>query len=94
MEDNHWDPIVSMPIPLPISHSIPNDDSIQKDAADHSQPAPVEPNYPNLSSSQEPQIPVEPMEIDLGEDLGSEKHMKVYSRRGKHPTPQLGQLLE
>ena len=95
--ENHWDTTVSMPITLPISSSIPNEDPIQTNAADCSQPVTSNPSNLELLSSSSPK-PIHPSaklgETDTKEDLSPEKPVKVYSRRPKQPDPQITQLLE
>ena len=94
MEENQCDPTMPMPITLLISFPPPNDYPIQTATTDHSQPTPFEPNNLNSSSPQDPQSLTEPRVTDSGEDLCLEKPIKVYSRRAKHPAPQLSQSLE
>ena len=88
-EESHWDPTISVPIPL----SFQNTNLPPIDASDHSQPILIESTNINsftLLIHQQAEL----MMTDPGGELCSEKAIKVYSRRPKGPTPQLSQLLE
>ena len=89
MKDNHWDPTIPMPILFPVLQPLPNYDSNPTTAVDHPQPTSFEPHCPNLPPSHESLNLAGPMETNIGEDLDMKKLIKVHSRRGKNPAPQL-----